>query len=111
MSPSFQYTPPIIFGQAVSVVTGPRSKSKPDEIFIHPTRSNIARAEVIAVRMGFGTDSNEYVDGSSYTYPRSPSQPNDTSTRGVLRGWGTGNGRDIARGMLGGSSSIMGASL
>ncbi|KAF9650303.1 hypothetical protein BDM02DRAFT_3093343 [Thelephora ganbajun] len=73
-----------------SVTTRPRSKSKPDGIFIHPKHSNIARAEVIAVHMGFGTENNEYVDASSYVHPR--------------RVWGVGNGRDVARGLLGGSS-------
>lgn len=104
MSPSFQYTPPIVSEQAAPPTTRPRSKSKPDEIFIHPTHSNIARAEVIATRMGFSTENNEYVDASSYTYPRSPSQNNDTQVPGNQRGWGAGNGRDVARGLLGGSS-------
>lgn len=107
MSPSFQYTPPVISDQTASVATRPRSKSKPDGIFIHPTRSNIARAEVIAVHMGFGTENNEHVDASSYAYPQSPSQTND----GNQRGWGAGNGRDVARGLLGGSNSITDAGL
>lgn len=105
MSPSFQYTPPAISDQTASTTTRPRSKSKPDEIFIHPTHSNIARAEVIAVRMGLRTEDSEYVDTSSYAYPQSPSQVNDASTHGNQRGWGAGNGRDVARGMLGISSS------
>jgi len=110
MSPSFQYTPPPVAEQTVSATTRPRSKSKPDGIFIHPTHSNIARAEVIAVRMGFGIENNEYVDSSSYTYPRSPSQNSDTPVLGNRRGWGAGNGRDVARGLLVvGSSSVANA--
>ena len=111
MSPSFQYTPPMVSEQAGSPATRPRSKSKPDEIFIHPTNSNIARAEVIATRMGFGTENNEYVDTSSYTYPRSPSINDDTSAPINHRRWGAGNGRDVARGLLGGSSSNPNAGL
>ena len=111
MSPSFQYTPPVISEQAAPLTTRPRSKSKPDEIFIHPTHSNIARAEVIAIRMGLNTENNEYVDGSSYTYPRSPSQNDDASAPDNQQGWGTGNGRDVARGLLGGSSSALNAGL
>ena len=110
MSPSFQYTPPAISEQAAPPTTRPRSKSKPDEIFIHPAHSNIARAEVIAIRMGFGAENNEYVDASSYTYPQSP-QNNDTRTSGNQRGWGTGSGRDVARGLLGGSGSNPNAGL
>lgn len=107
MSPSFQYTPPAVSEQVVQAATIPRSKSKPDGIFIHPTHSNIARAEVIAVRMGFGIEANEYVDSSSYTYPHSPSQNSDTPVGGNLHVWGTGSGRDVARGLLVvGSSSV-----
>ena len=111
MSPSFQYTPPMISEQAAPPETRPRSKSKPDEIFIHPTNSNIARAEVIATRMGFSTDNNEYVDTSSYTYPRSPSTNEDSPAPSNHRRWGAGNGRDVARGLLGGSSSNTNAGL
>lgn len=50
--------------------------------------------------MGFGIENSEYVDSSSYTYPRSPSQNSDVPERGSRRGWGTGNGREIARGLL-----------
>lgn len=104
MSPSFQYTPPPVSEQTAPATTRPRSKSKPDGIFIHPTHSNIARAEVIAVRMGLDTQ-NEYVDPSSYTYPRSPSQNSDSPAHGNRRGWGTGNARDVARGLFDGSNS------
>jgi hypothetical protein len=110
MSPSFQYTPPVISEQASPRTTRPRSKSKPDEIFIHPTHSNIARAEVIAIRMGLGTE-NEYVDASSYTYPRSTPQNNDAPVPGNRRGWGAGSGRDVARGLFVGSSSTLNAGL
>jgi len=111
MSPSFQYTPPVISDQSASVTTRPRSKSKPDGIFIHPKNSNIVRAEVIAVRMGFGTEDSEYVDTSSYTYPQTPSQASDMSAHSNQRGWGAGNGPDVARGMLVGSNSILSAGL
>ena len=106
MSPSFQCTPPLPSDRTDSVTTRPRSKSKPDGIFIHPRHSNIARAEVIAVGMGLGDENNEYVDASSYRYPRSPRQANDMPPCGNQRGWGAGNGRDVARGLLGGSGSI-----
>ena len=110
MSPSFQYTPPAAAEQSIPATAISRSKSKPNGIFIHPAHSNFARAEVIAVRMGFGIENNEYVDPSSYTYPRSPSQnSNDTPVRDNRRGWGTGNGRDVARGLLAGSSSAANA--
>lgn len=108
MSPSFQYTPPPVSEQTALATTRPRSKSKPDGIFIHPTHSNIARAEVIAVRMGLDTQ-NEYVDPSSYTYPRSPSQTSDSPAQGNRRGWGTGNARDVARGLFDGSNSTTNA--
>lgn len=106
MSPSFQYTPLVISEQTAPSITRPRSKSKPDGIFIHPAHSNLARAEVIAVRMGFGVENNEYVDASSYTYPQSPSRNDDTLAPDNQRGWGVGNGRDIARGLLGSTSSV-----
>ena len=61
--------------------------------------------------MGFGAENGEYVDTSSYAYPLSPSRPEDMSARGNQRGWGAGNGPDVARGLLGGSSSIADAGL
>ena len=33
----------------------PRSKSKPDSIFIHPNHSNIARADAVALELGLPT--------------------------------------------------------
>lgn len=35
-----------------TVVTRPRSRSKPDGIFIHPNQSNVARADALASEMG-----------------------------------------------------------
>ncbi|KAF4611695.1 hypothetical protein D9613_004201 [Agrocybe pediades] len=68
--------------------TRPRSKSKPDDIFIHPTESNIARADAVALELGLAGET----DRVAYSRPKgSPA-------------WEIGKGRDIAREMLRGSN-------
>jgi len=52
------------------ITTRPRSKSKPDSIFIHPSESNIARADAAAVSLGLAGDTD--LVG---LHPRSPSWP------------------------------------
>lgn len=69
-----------------TVQTRPRSKSKPDDIFIHPTDSNIARADAVAQELGISGDT-ERVKGHSY--------PKDEPA------WEIGKGRDVARELLG----------
>uniref|UniRef100_A0A8H7Y9U1 Uncharacterized protein n=1 Tax=Psilocybe cubensis TaxID=181762 RepID=A0A8H7Y9U1_PSICU len=71
-----------------TVKTRPRSKSKPDDIFIHPTQSNIARADAVALEMGLGGETERV---QANTYPREES------------GWEVGKGRDMARELLLGS--------
>ncbi|PPQ99944.1 hypothetical protein CVT26_009299 [Gymnopilus dilepis] len=68
--------------------TRPRSKSKPDEIFIHPTESNIARADAVAMEMGIAGET-ERVQAFLYQHEAPP--------------WEMGKGKDIAREMLLGS--------
>jgi len=68
--------------------TRPRSKSKPDEIFIHPAESNIARADAVALELGLGGNT-ERVTSHHYHSRDMPT-------------WETGKGRDVARQMLAG---------
>lgn len=63
----------------------PRSRSKPESIFIHPNDSNIARADAAAVQLGLVSDT-DLVKGNVY--------PDDGET------WEHGRGRDVAREML-----------
>ncbi|KAI0713106.1 hypothetical protein C8T65DRAFT_645493 [Cerioporus squamosus] len=63
----------------------PRSRSKPDSIFIHPNHSNIARADAAAVQLGLAGDT-DLVKGNVY--------PADGET------WEPGRGRDVARELL-----------
>ena len=63
----------------------PRSKSKPDSIFIHPNHSNLARADAAAVQMGFSGDT-ERVKANVY--------PADEDA------WEHGRGREVARELL-----------
>jgi len=71
-----------------SVKTRPRSKSKPDDIFIHPAQSNISRADAVAQELGISGDTDR-VKGHSYT----KDEP----------AWEIGKGRDVAREILLGS--------
>ena len=73
------------------LTTRPRSRSKPADIFIHPTDSNLARADAAAQQLGVSGDTDRV---KSSWYPTE----NDTPT------WETGKGRDIAREMLGSAS-------
>lgn len=68
-----------------AIKTRPRSRSKPDGIFIHPTQSNIARADAAAMEMGL-THSTERVQDHRYDQPEPA--------------WETGKGKDMAREML-----------
>ncbi|TFK77469.1 hypothetical protein BDN72DRAFT_808307 [Pluteus cervinus] len=70
-----------------SIRTRPRSRSKPDDIFIHPSDSNIARADAVAIQLGI-TPSTDRVHVSTYSRDESP--------------WKAGQGRDAARALLGG---------
>jgi len=66
-------------------VTRPRCKSKPDDIFIHPANSNIARADAFALELGL-SDQTQRVQGHNC---------------GQDSTWGVGKGRDMARELLG----------
>jgi len=70
--------------------TRPRSKSKPDDIFIHPTESNIARADAVALELGLAGETDRV-----QAYARLNGSP----------AWEIGKGRDIAREMLRGHST------
>ncbi|KAH9897684.1 hypothetical protein C8Q73DRAFT_682163 [Cubamyces lactineus] len=65
--------------------TRPRSKSKPESIFIHPNESNIARADAAAVTLGLSGDT-ERVKANVYPADEDP--------------WEHGKGRDVARELL-----------
>jgi hypothetical protein len=65
--------------------TRPRSKSKPDDIFIHPTQSNLARADAAALELGVGGDTERV---------KSHLSNKDESA------WEAGTGRDQVRAML-----------
>ncbi|KZT27681.1 hypothetical protein NEOLEDRAFT_1060369 [Neolentinus lepideus HHB14362 ss-1] len=67
----------------------PRSKSKPESIFIHPNESNIARADAVALEMGLHGDT-ELVKGNMY--------PEEDDA------WELGKGREVARALLSGTS-------
>jgi hypothetical protein len=75
---------PLLSEERVEPKTRPRSKSKPDNIFIHPADSNIARADAFALQLGLGGET-ERVQG--FKLP-------DGSA------WEVGKGRDLAREML-----------
>ncbi|OBZ79643.1 hypothetical protein A0H81_01362 [Grifola frondosa] len=64
----------------------PRSRSKPQAIFIHPNESNIARADAVAEQLRL-TSSPDSADDDMY-----PVQGG---------GWHPGHGRDAARELLG----------
>ena len=77
---------PLLSKECVHPKTRPRSKSKPDDIFIHPTQSNIARADALALQLGLAGET-ERVQGMKVPVPE------DT-------GWEVGKGKDFAREML-----------
>ncbi|KII93983.1 hypothetical protein PLICRDRAFT_49975 [Plicaturopsis crispa FD-325 SS-3] len=92
-------TEPLLSPSTASLVpetaptTRPRSKSKPDAIFIHPTQSNIARADAVALEMGLSGET-ERVKGLGHAYP-----PDDD-------GWELGKGQGVARQLLGSSRRV-----
>ncbi|KAI9570354.1 copper transporter [Boletus coccyginus] len=65
-----------------------RTRSKPDDILIHPSESNLARADAFALELGIGSDT-ELVQGN----------------RADGQSWQLGKGRDVARKAFGGSYS------
>ncbi|KAI8990650.1 hypothetical protein BD414DRAFT_484360 [Trametes punicea] len=70
---------------ARSNATRPRSKSKPDSIFIHPNDSNLARADAAAVQLGLAGDT-ERVKANVYPADEDP--------------WEHGRGKEVARELL-----------
>lgn len=68
------------------VPTRPRSRSKPDAIFIHPTESNLARADAVALELGLSGNTDR-VQGNVYDLEEAP--------------WATGAGQKAARTLLG----------
>ncbi|KAE9409128.1 hypothetical protein BT96DRAFT_1012738 [Gymnopus androsaceus JB14] len=68
--------------------TRPRSKSKPDSIFIHPRESNLARADALALQMGLGGPTDRVAD---------------TRYQRKQEAWEVGNGKNLARALLGNS--------
>lgn len=64
--------------------TRPRFKSKPNDIFIHPAQSNLARADAVALQLGLGGET-ELVQG--FKVPEGSA-------------WEVGEGRHLAREIL-----------
>ncbi|KAF9531880.1 hypothetical protein CPB83DRAFT_785610 [Crepidotus variabilis] len=62
-----------------------RSRSKPDNIFIHPTQSNVARADAVAMQMGLAHNVERVQE---YRYG------------GTEPAWEVGKGKDLARELL-----------
>ncbi|KAH9854279.1 hypothetical protein C2E23DRAFT_858456 [Lenzites betulinus] len=83
-SPSSSY-PPAPTARTNAVTTRPRSKSKPESIFIHPNHSNLARADAAAASLGLAGDT-ERVKANVYPADEDP--------------WEHGKGRDVARELL-----------
>lgn len=75
---------PLLSKERAYSKTRPRSKSKPDDIFIHPTHSNIARADAFAMQLGLAGET-ERVQGFKV--------PEDS-------GWEVGKGKNLAREMM-----------
>ncbi|KAI0053460.1 hypothetical protein FA95DRAFT_1481624 [Auriscalpium vulgare] len=74
-----------------TIHTRPRARSsKPADIFIHPSNSNLARADAAAVELGLHGSTDRV---------RAQMQPGEATQ------WDHGQGRDVARQLLGGSSS------
>ncbi|KAF9024136.1 hypothetical protein BDZ89DRAFT_1069383 [Hymenopellis radicata] len=68
------------------VSTRPRSRSKPDHIFIHPNNSNLARADAAAYQMGLGGNTDR-VQGQTYAKEAAA--------------WEVGKGKEGARALMG----------
>lgn len=79
--------------QSQPVVTRPRSRSKPSKIFIHPSESNLARADAAALQLGIGGDT-ELVKGNQVP------QTGETA-------WKAGKGKVLARELMGRRSTIL----
>jgi hypothetical protein len=71
---------------ATSTHSRPRSKSKPAQIFIHPSQSNFARADAFALQRGLG-GRTELVE--------------DVGHPGSAESWREGKGQEVARELLG----------
>ena len=71
--------------------TRPRAKSKPTSIFIHPTQSNIARADAAALQLGLAGDT-DLVKGNMH--------PDGEAA------WKIGEGKDLARQIMSRSSTL-----
>lgn len=65
----------------------PRSKSKPDSIWIHPKESNLARADAAALQLGIGGDT-DLVQGNQLPPESKPA-------------WEIGRGKNLAREIMG----------
>jgi hypothetical protein len=63
-------------------------RSKPDDIFIHPSDSNLARADAVALEMGLSGDTDRVQE---VKYPDEEAA------------WELGKGKDMARALLGSS--------
>jgi hypothetical protein len=68
------------------LTTRPRSRSKPDAIFIHPAESNLARADAVALELGL-SDNTDRVKGNRYDREEAA--------------WEAGAGQNAARTLLG----------
>jgi hypothetical protein len=68
-----------------------RGKAKPAGLFIHPTNSNLARADAAAVELGLHR-STERVEALRTTC--------DSDVDDMVAAWGQGRGRDTARNLL-----------
>ncbi|KAF5366935.1 hypothetical protein D9757_010841 [Collybiopsis confluens] len=69
------------------LINRPRSKSKPDGIFIHPQHSNLARADAAAIQLGLGGPTERVSRGG---IPQMNNEPL----------WQAGSGRNAARALL-----------
>jgi len=83
---------PLLSKEGAYPKTRPRSKSKPDDIFIHPTQSNIARANAFALQLSLAGET-ERVQGFKVPEPEGT-------------GWEVGKGKDFARELLAGSTKL-----
>jgi len=72
-----------------SISTRPRSRSKPDEIHIHPAQSNVARADALAHQLGLTSPNKTNAD----FFPKEDAA------------WELGKGPEMARALLGNSRS------
>lgn len=84
---------PLLSEERVDLKTRPRSRSKPDDILIHPAQSNFARADAVALQLGLGGET-ERVQG--FMVPEASA-------------WEIGKGKDLAREMLLGSMKKTGS--